>query len=134
MARKRYNRYRWQVTSWSEEQEEALPVEYTDVPPLSTEPETPRKSRISWFGRGDSQQQRLDDLNISIQLYPDSATNYVLRGELFEKQKHYELAIADFETAQALASDQVMTDRWGLVNQAVQDRAIRGLRRVKNRE
>jgi tetratricopeptide (TPR) repeat protein len=123
------------VTNWQEEQDDALPDTYVDAPDLPEESETSQpKRRFGWFRQGDSQQERLDDLNMTIKLYPESASNYVLRGEWFEQQKQYELAIADYEMARQLASEQVATDSWGLVNQAVQDRAIRGLRRVTNRE
>jgi hypothetical protein len=77
---------------------------------------------------------RLDDMNLGIELYPQNPTNYVLRGELFLEQHQEELARSDFETALQLASEQVISDRWGLVAQSVQDRAIMGLRRVNSSE
>jgi hypothetical protein len=121
------------VTNFDEEQEDELPSQYADVSSLPDE--VPQQKRgFLGFRQGQNEQERLEELNVMITLYPDTASNFVLRGELFEKQKQLELASADYETAQQLASEQVTQDRWGLVNQAVQDRAIRGLRRVKNRE
>lgn len=117
------------------EQDEALPSVNADAPDLFMVTESaPRKSRFWRFWRGAGQQDRLADLNMSIMLYPDSAANYMLRGEWYEQYKQYDLASADFATALRLAGEQVMTDRWGLVNQAVQDRAIRGLWRLEQSE
>jgi hypothetical protein len=76
-------------------------------------------------------EQRLVALNDAIALYPDASSNYVLRGELYLRAKVYALAAADFERAIALADEQMATSDWGLVAQAVQDRAQQGLKRAK---
>jgi hypothetical protein len=96
---------------------------------------TKRDARPFWQRwREDILEDRLDDLNLGIELYPQNPTNYVLRGELFLEQHQEELARSDFETALQLANEQVISDRWGLVAQSVQDRAIMGLRRVNSSE
>lgn len=87
-----------------------------------------------FWRRRDQASNRLTDLNLSIEFYPASATNYVLRGELFEAREQFHLAAADYETALQLAAEQVTTDPWGLVAQTVQDRAMIGLRRVQHSE
>ena len=77
--------------------------------------------------------QRINELNVSIEFAPDSATNYVLRGELFLERKEYHLAQADFQTALNIAEAFDETDGWGLIEQAMQDRAIEGLKKVQRR-
>lgn len=108
---------------------DALPAVYTSVAVSAAAPQAP------WWRRWDrrvQQQARLDDLNLGIELYPDNATNYMLRGALFEEQQQLHLARADYEMAWQLAGEQVKTDRWGVITQTVQDRAMMGLRRVNN--
>jgi len=72
--------------------------------------------------------QRLLELERAIHQHPDAATNYILRGELYLKTGDYEAAYADFEQALDLAAVQVETADWGVVAQAMQDRALVGLR------
>lgn len=74
--------------------------------------------------------QRLRELNVSIEMSPDSPTNYVLRGELFLERRAYHLAKADFETALELADAFEMDEGWGLVEQAMQDRALEHLKKL----
>lgn len=75
--------------------------------------------------------RRLHQLNVSIEVAPNSPSNYVLRGEIFLERKEYHLAKADFETALALAESFDDKSGWGLVEQVMQDRALDGLKRVK---
>lgn len=77
--------------------------------------------------------RRLYQLNVSIEFSPDSPTNYVLRGELFLERKEYHLAKADFEIALALAESFDETAGWGLIEQAMRDRALEGLKKVQRR-
>lgn len=70
---------------------------------------------------------RLATLSRVIRHHPDVAENYVLRGEVNLALKRYDDAIMDFETALASLTIQVKTDRWGLIAQVMQDRAIMGL-------
>lgn len=92
----------------------------------SVQPEAPAPS----VTLGGSASQRLAALTDAIAANPDSAGNYVLRGELFLQHGERELAYADFVKALTLAAAQLETDDWGLVEQAVQDRAEAGLRRI----
>ena len=77
--------------------------------------------------------ERWHNLNWAIAAYPDVAANYVLRGELLLKQGDTLGAISDFRRALELAAEQVETEDWGVVAQAVQDRALAGLRDALHR-
>ncbi len=83
------------------------------------------------FGR--HSRQRLQALSGAIDLYPDSSMNYVLRGELYLSFDEPALAEADFRQALSLAQADYETSRWGLVAQAVQDRARVGLAKAAGR-
>jgi len=76
--------------------------------------------------RRQQREQRLYELNEAIAESPDSYTNYVLRGELFLQDKQYHLAADDFDQAWQLAAEAVDTARWGIVAQAMMDRAQAG--------
>ncbi len=77
--------------------------------------------------------RRLRELDHVIALRPDVVVNYVLRGELHLKQNKYELAASDFERACKLAAEQMQTNNWGIVAQAMYDRAQVGLKQVERR-
>lgn len=83
--------------------------------------------------RGSSarRQARLRELDDAIALSPDAAANYTLRGELRLEMGEPELARYDFERALALAGPQVEGSRWGIVEQALVDRARRGLAKAE---
>ncbi len=72
-------------------------------------------------------EQRLNELNRTIQEYPEAVSAYVLRGEIYLEAGFYELAMADFTRALSLAEQQYKTSDWGVVVQAMQDRARDGL-------
>ncbi len=74
--------------------------------------------------------RRLRELNVAIELFPNSPSNYVLRGELYLEAGANELAADDFHRALELAVKQVETQLWGVVAQAIQDRAETGLQTV----
>ncbi|XWX04267.1 hypothetical protein VZO05_01675 [Aggregatilineales bacterium SYSU G02658] len=95
-------------------------------------PAAPRKRR-RWPWRTERHDD-LEALSMSVELYPDNPTSYLLRGEYFEAQRQFHLASADYQRALALAQDEVQTARWGLIAQVAQDRAMMGLRRVTNSE
>ncbi|MFN8451085.1 MAG: hypothetical protein U0521_21535 [Anaerolineae bacterium] len=78
--------------------------------------------------RSFSRMERWHNLNWTIAAYPDVAANYVLRGELLLRQGDTLGAISDFRHALRLAAAQVETEDWGIVAQAMQDRALAGLR------
>jgi tetratricopeptide (TPR) repeat protein len=105
--------------------------------PAQPEPAAPR-SLLEMLGwpqrRAAARQERLEHLNLGIELYPEEPANYVLRGELFEETGQHVLAAEDYQRALELAQEHVMTNRWGFIAQAVQDRAMMGLRRVNNSE
>ncbi|MBZ0304069.1 MAG: hypothetical protein K8J31_30310 [Anaerolineae bacterium] len=76
---------------------------------------------------------RLDALTRAIARNPDSASNYVLRGELYMDRQDYVLAATDFELALNLAAEQFKEDSWGLLSQALRDQAERGLERARRK-
>jgi tetratricopeptide (TPR) repeat protein len=82
-------------------------------------------------GSTDQDDVRLAVLNDAIDLYPEAAMNYVLRGELLLKSGRIEQSIRDLERALALAQRAFETNNWGVVAQVVQDRAQRGLERAQ---
>lgn len=81
----------------------------------------------------DRHQRRLEDLFTAMTANPDSPANYVLRAELYLQMGKYDLAVADFEIAQKLASEHLAVDNWGLIAQVMQDRALIGLANAKRR-
>ncbi|MEL6308418.1 MAG: tetratricopeptide repeat protein [Chloroflexota bacterium] len=83
--------------------------------------------------RRTEQRMRLHDLNRAIDRFPEVAVNYVLRAELHTEMKQYDLAKDDFERALELAPTQLDADRWGIIAQASQDRALRGLAQLRDR-
>ena len=76
------------------------------------------------FGR----ETRLYNLNWAISAFPDAPANYVLRGELLLDLGDTVGAAADFRRALELAVAEVGAEDWGLIAQALQDRALVGLR------
>jgi tetratricopeptide (TPR) repeat protein len=74
--------------------------------------------------------ERLDTLDYSIERYPDTPSSYVLRGELYLEAGFYELAAKDFTIALELADQELKTSDWGVVAQAMRDRARSGLERA----
>jgi hypothetical protein len=77
--------------------------------------------------------QRLASLDATIQRYPESPSAYLLRAELALEQGLLDLAESDFRRAQTLASAEAHGAVWGMVGQAVQDRAVEGLAQVARR-
>lgn len=78
-------------------------------------------------------QQRVNELNRAIADDPESAVNYVLRGEAYLDAGEYALAFADFQRGAEIAGTQVEQNDWGIVAQTVQDRALQGLKRAEKR-
>lgn len=108
------------------------PIQTLDVPlaPPVPEPEPSLVGRL--LGRR-RDQDHLYRLSGAIDRYPDSPSNYVLRGELYLKVGETALAEADFRQALSLAQADYETSRWGLVAQALQDRARAGLTKATGR-
>ena len=76
------------------------------------------------------QQERMRDLTRAIEQFPETAVNYLLRGELHLEMKQYDLAQEDLEMALELAEANFDEERWGLNAQSTMDRAKRGLQRL----
>jgi hypothetical protein len=110
-----------------------------DVSAPGAEPETPEPSfgkRLFdlMFGRqAEVHLSRLESLNAAIAAHPDAPANYVLRGELFMGMRAYPEAARDFQTALRLAEAEIEESDWGLVAQAMGDRAVRGLSQARER-
>lgn len=75
------------------------------------------------------QTQRLRELNWTIDTYPEAASNYVLRGELYILMNRDEAARTDFEYAITLLDNEEW--RWGIGAQALRDRAFEGLSKLE---
>lgn len=114
--------------------------EFDEIAETYIEPELTiwEKIRRVLFGEADTgksytvsdNHRRMTELTQAIEAYPEAAVNYLLRAELHLKLKQNELAQEDFEQALTLAQAQYQSDRWGLASQVVQDRALRGLKRI----
>jgi tetratricopeptide (TPR) repeat protein len=90
--------------------------------------------RRAVFGGGlDAQSEHFRYLDQAIEIAPDTAANYVLRGELYLKAREYALARRDFQRAYELAARQFERSNWGIIAQAMQDRALVGLQKAENR-
>ena len=85
----------------------------------------------SLISSDEQRSQRLRELSLAIEAYPQTVANYVLRGELFLQDRQTHLARADFEKALRLATQQIESSRWGLIDQAMLERAQQGLARVR---
>lgn len=79
-----------------------------------------------------AREEQLAHLNHAIRRNPASPANYVLRGELYLTVGYVGLARVDFERALRLADEEYENDTWGLLSQALRDRAQEGLRRLEN--
>ncbi|MBZ0290649.1 MAG: hypothetical protein K8I30_23695 [Anaerolineae bacterium] len=82
---------------------------------------------------GDERQSRLETLTAAIEQNSAAPVNYVLRGELYLEMGDYAAALADFEYAEKVASYRVDEDNWGVIAQALRDRAQAGIAKVRRR-
>jgi hypothetical protein len=73
---------------------------------------------------------RLQRLTRTIELYPDTPSNYVLRGELLIDAGYNDKAADDFQKAIELSEAQAESADWGYIHRALIDRAIEGLKRT----
>lgn len=73
------------------------------------------------------------ELDAAIAADPDTPVNYVLRGEYFLTSDDPDAAEADFRRALDLAAHQAVESDWGFVAQAVEDRALVGLKKAEQR-
>ena|GEM_PF-1093748 len=107
--------------------EEARPIEAIDPPvPFWT------RLRRALFGGADVS-RALRHLDEAIENAPDAPANYVLRGELYLRAREYALAQRDFQRAYELATGQFERSDWGILAQAMQDRALAGLQKAERR-
>lgn len=107
-----------------------------DVSERRSEPAgTPWERIKSLFGgsSGESLTRRLIALDERIDAEPEAAGNYVLRGELFLHLRDYERAYADFQRGLERAQVEYASSDWGIVAQAMQDRALMGLARAERK-
>ncbi len=108
----------------------------SSVPVFNSAPEPVWKKLLrQMLGTPDSEtlQQRVNELNRAIADDPEAAINYVLRGEAYLQTREYALAYADFQQGLEMATTQVEQNDWGIVAQAVQDRAAQGLKVASKR-
>ena len=71
--------------------------------------------------------RRFREFSDKIEAMPDSFTYHVLRGELLIERGEYERARADFQVAVELADGVDADEGWGVIEQALRDRAIEGI-------
>lgn len=122
----------------------APPLDETDQPPesapaaapLDAEPQpssTPARAASfgawvrGWFSRGDERErllQRMANLDHAIEHTPETASNYLLRGEVHMALGDTEAARADFEQALALADAELAESEWGFIAQSTRDRVL----------
>ena len=126
-----------QASPANEAVEQAVNTACTDAPESPMQDTWWARIRRFFFQtaseRRTERNMRLQDLNRAIDRYPEVAVNYVLRAELHTEMKHYALAKDDFERALDLAPTQRDADRWGIIAQASQDRALRGLAQLRDK-
>lgn len=112
---------------------QALPESVT-VQKKASEPRWRQIVRALYGGTSEEAlRERLSDIDRAISDDPDSAVNYVLRGEALLEAREYAPAHEAFEQGLALAEAQVAQNDWGIVAQAVQDRAVQGLAKTLKR-
>ena len=75
--------------------------------------------------------RRHRELSRHIEETPNNMTLYVLRGELNLDRGERERAIADFESAKALADDIDDAQGWLVLEQVMRDRALYGLQQAR---
>jgi tetratricopeptide (TPR) repeat protein len=115
--------------------DEAAHVQHVAEP----QPEAPVRERGTFWGRlrtllfgdADDFERRLMALNQAIENADPTPTNHVLRGELYLELGAYSEAFSDFEYAEKLASYQLDAHNWGLIAQAMRDRALAGMAKAQ---
>jgi hypothetical protein len=116
----------WQPFAALDQPEVAPESAETSAPLEATEPIEPLARRLS------ADEWRLQELNDAIERYPNTPTNYVLRGEVYLAFNQHALAAADFKRALDLAEARLDGLPWGYATAAFIDRARIGLRRVRS--
>ncbi len=75
--------------------------------------------------------RRIADLTEALAAHRDSPALYLSRGEAYAEMGEYGQAAEDFRLAARLADEQFKTKPWGVVAQALRDRALRGLQQAQ---
>ena len=96
-----------------------------------TQPSGWQRIRSFLLGGSADAASRLNKLTQAIEDAPEASVNYVLRAELYMDLREYALAQADFQRAYELSDTQFELADWGLLEQAMRDRALTGLDKVK---
>jgi hypothetical protein len=78
-------------------------------------------------------EERLQTLDEAIEDRPGVAVNYLARAELLLEIGRVVEAIDDFERVEELAAKDFEDRRWGVVAQALRDRAQRGMEQAQKR-
>src|SRR5258708_4592793 len=86
--------------------------------------------RRTILGDIDNVAERIRHLDAAIENAADTPANYVLRGELYLTLREYALARRDIQRAHELAAAQFEQSDWGLMAQAMEDRALIGLQKA----
>jgi predicted TPR repeat methyltransferase len=82
-----------------------------------------------WFSPStQALEAELAELTSAIEAAPRIAASWLRRGEISAQLGRHDLAASDFRRALALAEDQMRVQPWGIVAQALRDRALRGLK------
>lgn len=100
---------------------------------LQTPPSTLQRVRRMFLSSPADLSARLESLTQAIEVAPESAANYVLRGEMYMDLREYALAHADFQCAYEMAEAHFEIADWGFMEQAMRDRALAGLEKVQRR-
>lgn len=111
------------------------------TPPPAPEAEATHPPASPWarlrdliVGAPDGTGARLAALEESIAADPAEPANYVLRGELYLELGEAALAQADFERGEHLAALLMERSAWGIIAQALVDRARIGLGRARTND
>jgi hypothetical protein len=63
-------------------------------------------------------------LNLAIEIYPNAAANYLVRGDYFRQRRELILAAADYQQALELVNEELAESQWGFVAQALHDSVL----------
>lgn len=101
--------------------------------PLSAHSNIWQRVREMLFGGSSGLTTRLNQLTQTIEDHPESYVNYLLRADVYMQMREFALAHADYQRAYDLAESQFELADWGLMEQAMRDRAFAGLEKAKRR-
>lgn len=85
-----------------------------------------------WLGLDrQSLAERLAELDRAVEAAPESSANLILRGEVLLDMGSFDQAEVDFQRGLELAEAQLEQSAWGVMEQALRDRALMGLERSR---